>query len=273
MAQVSQAAIPPERFPVRLADLGFTAHSNNGIEYILPPLCTVSAGLFLMGSDPTRDPVAQESWAKAEQPQHTVRLPAYDIACFTVTVAEYACFVRSGQREPKNWATQLSALDHPVVYVSWHDAVVYTEWLAASSGETWYLPTEGEWEKAARGTEGRVYPWGDTFDKTRCNTKESGLQTTTSVGNYPTSASPYGVQDMAGNVWEWTSSEFLPYPFRVSSGREDADSPTDHVLRGGSWLSGGRFIRAAYRGKGGPYLLDVGFRLVRAVRSLKSSTS
>lgn len=150
----------------RLADLGFTAHSKYGIEYILPPMCIVPAGPFLMGSDPNRD---KQAWAD-EMPQHTVTLPTYEIARFPVTVAEFACFVRVRHRNPDNpselnendwyWLKQLSKLDHPVVDVTWDNAVAYATWLADMTGEFWRPPTRAECQKAARGTDGRIYPWG-----------------------------------------------------------------------------------------------------------------
>jgi formylglycine-generating enzyme required for sulfatase activity len=231
--------IPPDRFPQRLADLGFTAYFDHGVEYILPPLCTVPAGPFLMGSDPNWDKGAYRD----EQPQHLVILPAYEIACFPVTVAEYACFVRAGYAEYQNWHSQLSRLDHPVVNVTWYDAVAYAIWLSGRTTEVWRLPTEAQWEKAARGADGRIFPWGGIFDKARCNTKESGIGATTPVGNYPSGASLYGAQDMAGNVWEWTSSLKLPYPYITSSGREDGNSAGNRVLRGGSWNGVARTAR------------------------------
>jgi formylglycine-generating enzyme required for sulfatase activity len=131
-------AIPSDQFPSRLANLGFTAKvSKRGIfasaqlVAILPPLCTIPAGAFLMGSDPTKDTRAKGD----ELPQHPVTLPAYQIARFPVTVAEYACFVRAGLpppaahlrlSEPRDWEQQLGTLDHPVVRVAWTNAVAYT---------------------------------------------------------------------------------------------------------------------------------------------------
>jgi formylglycine-generating enzyme required for sulfatase activity len=195
-----------------------------------------------------------------------VTLPAFQIARCPVTVAEYACFVRSGQREPRNWQVQLAKLDHPVVFVTWHDAMAYAAWLAKLTGQHWRLPTEAEWEKAARGTDGRIYPWGGTFDRTRCNTYESGIGTTTPVGNYPNGASPYSAQDMAGNVWEWTSSLFKRYPYRADDDRERVDSTENRVMRGGSSLNGAGRARAACRKSNWPDLLNniYGFRLALA---------
>jgi formylglycine-generating enzyme required for sulfatase activity len=260
--------IDPGLLPQRLEDLGFIGKiavvEGKHIEYILPPLCAVPAGPFLMGTDPKRDSEARDN----EQPQHTVTLPTFEIARYPVTVAEYAYFVRAGQLEPRDWQSQLGKLDHPVVWVSWRHAFAYTSWLTHCTREAWQLPTEMEWEKAARGTDGRIYPWGDTFDTSRCNTKESGIKATVPVGTYPSGVSQYGVQDMAGNVWEWTSSRKLPYPDAISGGRDDVHSPDVRVMRGGSWSlwnDGARQARAAYRVGGVPLNFSdfVGFRLVR----------
>lgn len=196
-----------------------------------------------MGSDKRHDPQAYNE----EQPQHTVTLLAYQIARFPVTVAEYACFVRAGHAQPGDWQTQLDKLDHPVVSVSWYDAVAYAFWLARLTGQRWCLPAEAEWEKAARGTDGRLYPWGDTFDRGRANTRESGKGATTPVGAYPNGASPAGAQDMAGNVWEWSNSVFKPYPYRRNDGRELQKSTENCVLRGGSWNGDSVGACAAYR--------------------------
>lgn len=211
----SSAHLPP-----LLAGLGYTLRSvavgatatAASDALILPSLCDVPAGESLMGSDPTRDPEAE----REERPQHRVVLPAFRIARFPVTVAEYACFVQAtGHRRPKrwnllgrvvDWPTQLRRPEHPVVMVSWHDATAYAAWLARLTGHPWRLPTEAEWEKAARWDAAAgaawIYPWGDAFDATRCNTQGSGIGATTPVGSYPAGASPCGAQDMAGNVWE-----------------------------------------------------------------------
>lgn len=261
------AIITPDRFPPRLAQLGFVANTRNGVAFITPPVCQIGAGEFLMGSDPRRDNQA----SSAEQPQHRVNLAAYAIARYPVTVAEYACFVEdktANQRQPSDWANQLQKLDHPVVSVSWDDAVAYAAWLAKLTGQPWRLPTEAEWEKAARwdvrSGVARLYPWGDTFDPSRANTSESGKHGTTAVGSYPTGASLYGAEEMAGNVWEWTHSLYKPYPYTQSDGREVENSTGNRVLRGGSWSDLSPDARAAYRFQGGAGYLDVGsgFRLV-----------
>ena len=255
-------------------DLGFRGYTIGGVECILPPLCPVPAGVFTMGSDKARDKEAQDD----ETPQYLVEVDAFAIGQHPVTVAEYACAVRAkAVREPQqfeyrgtkygpDWATQQTHPDHPVVCVSWNDVVAYCAWLAKTTGQRWRLPSEAEWEKAARGSDGRIYPWGDTFDKARCNTNESGIGTTTPVGRYPNGASPYHVQDMTGNVWEWTSSLFQPYPYRKNDGRENLNSTDNRVLRGGSWYD---IARVRARGLSRPLprrstSTTRGFRLARA---------
>ena len=252
--------------PMPLYTLGFRGYSVNGVECILPPICPVPAGVFIMGSDKNRDKQAQDR----ETPQFPVEVDTFAIGQHPVTVAEYACAVRAkALREPPksfgvDWPQQQPHPDHLVVCVSWKDALVYTRWLAKLTGQPWRLPTEAEWEKAARGADGRIYPWGDTFDKARCNTSESGIGTTTAVGAYPNDESPYHVQDMAGNVLEWTSSLFMPYPYRKNDGRENLDSTDNRVLRGGSWVYYSQGARAACRFQVGPGVLfgSYGFRLV-----------
>ncbi|WIG58200.1 MAG: hypothetical protein OJF49_000945 [Ktedonobacterales bacterium] len=265
----------PQLTPMSLYNLGFQGRVINGVECILPPLCEVPAGVFAMGSDKARDPQARDN----EMQQFPMYLDAFAIGRYPVTVAEYACAVRAkAVREPPayeyqgkktDWQSQLKQPDHPAVCVSWHDAVAYGAWLAKTTGQPWRLPSEAEWEKAARGTDGRIYPWGDKFYTTRCNTDVSNnMKTTTPVGTYPTGASPYGAQDMAGNVWEWTGTLYQLYPYKATDGRENRDSGGNRILRGGSWSNGTFDARAACRGGSWPGYLGgsegVGFRLALA---------
>jgi formylglycine-generating enzyme required for sulfatase activity len=259
---------PPTYFMPQLAALGFFGLLlSDGRELIGPPLCYVPAGPFIIGSDKRTDPQAQDN----ELPPYEVTLPAYYIAKYPVTVAEYACFVRSGYSAPDLWQRQLSKLDHPVVQVTWHDAVAHAKWRAEQTGQQWRLPTEAEWEKAARGTDRRIYPWGNEFEASRCNTRESAKNGTTPVGTYPSGEGPYGAQDMSGNVKEWTTSAYKPY----QSGRQGdrARSKASRVLRGGSWRDTASRTRAACRNfdgedsgvnyEGSGY----GFRLARSALS------
>jgi len=279
--------IPPERFPARLAALGYTSHATDGIEWIVPPLCAVRVGPFRLGSDKQRDKEARDDEAQ----RITVTLNAFELARFPVTVAEYACFVKAKRRNtPANWSDQLRQLDHPMVGVTWYDAYDYAAWLTECTGQPWRLPTEVEWEKAARGdprdplgaNSERIYPWGDTFDSTRCNTSESKLKTTSPIGWYgpddpePLSgrrsgASPCGAEDLAGNVWEWTASERAADYSKVEL-ISQRSSMENRILRGGSWSVEAKSARAAYRlsNRPGSVFGNVGFRLARvALASLR----
>jgi formylglycine-generating enzyme required for sulfatase activity len=267
------AMTSPEQFPARLALLGFQAGIINDVSVIMPPICNVPAGIFQMGSDPSRDAGARDE----EFPPHLVTLPSFQIAKYPVTVAEYACFVHTGYKEPwgsssfSDWKAQLQRPDHPVVNVTGFDAVAYAAWLTRLTGQPWGIPSEAEWEKAARGTDGRIYPWGDTFDPSLCYTREvSRGDETIPVGSYPSGASPYGVQDTAGNVSDWTRSRPKLYPYIANDGREAPDANGRRVVRGGSWLSHSGGARVAARGA---FMeLDgksttLGFRLVLVTRS------
>ena len=197
----------------------------------------VPAGVFTMGADTE---------------QHQVHLDEYWIGITPVTNRQYQIFVEaSGHKTPSHWEVgkiPSKKANHPVVNVSWHDGRAFCEWLSDLSGEIIRLPTEAEWEKAARGTDGRKYPWGDQApDVGLCNFNEN-IGDTTRVGRYsPAGDSPYGCLDMAGNVWDWTSSIYKDYPYRVGDGREAIDSDDSRVLRGGSWNNNGRDVRSAYR--------------------------
>lgn len=274
---VTERASLGEQFPLRFVQLGFRlmqvvdAAGREQYRYILPPVCEVPEGPFLIGSDPHHDPNAQDD----EAPQHTVSLERFYIGAYPLTVAEYACFVQATQRvQPAGWSnhpTQRQHPDHPVVCVLGTDVLAYTRWLADMSGERWRLPSEAEWEKATRGADGRIYPWGDQWDPTRANTRSSKPPTTlgshrvTPVGSYPSGASPYGAQDMAGNVLEWTSTTVKSYPYQAGDGREDlSQQHAFKVLRGGSYHHGLGIARAARRYPASPGFTYyyVGARLV-----------
>jgi formylglycine-generating enzyme required for sulfatase activity len=161
----------------------------------------IAAGEFKMGSSPA------DNWAESdEQPQRVVNLPAFYIDELEVTQLQYKQFVdASGWPPPRDWKEGTFPEDTeflPVTGVTWWDANAYARWAGKR------LPTEAEWEKAARGSDGRRFPWGDAFEPDHANNSENLLP----VGSKPTGASPYGVQDMAGNVSEWTSSIYAPYP-------------------------------------------------------------
>ncbi len=258
---------------LRLTD-GLLAHgytllnTTSSVQAICPPLCQVDAGTSLMGSDPRTDTWVDDN----EQPQHEITLDGFQIAQFPVTNAEYSLFVNNGYRQPLQWHHLSRRPEHPVVGICWHDALAYAEWLSRVTGEHWRLPTEAQWEKAARWDaakgHARIYPWGDTFDSLHANTEErSGKHDTTPVGAYPSGASPCGAQDMAGNVAEWTLSLGNSYPYVATDGREDPRTDGPRVVRGGNRWNLARYARCATR-----YWslfhptepsLGVGYRLVR----------
>jgi formylglycine-generating enzyme required for sulfatase activity len=216
----------------------------------------VPAGEFIMGS---RDdaPVAWDD----EKPQHTVYLNAFWIYKTPVTNAQYRQGVEAGTCTPPHktkYYDNPAYANHPVVYVDWYQAKAYCEWVGGR------LPTEAEWEKAARGTDGRIYPWGNDWDENKLNSYEAGPGRTTEVGSYSAGASPYGALDMAGNVWEWTGSLAKEYPYRVDDGREDMEADSNRVLRGGCWRNYRRRSRCAARGDRPPdyFFSNLGFRAV-----------
>ncbi len=187
----------------------------------------IPAGEFIMGSD---------SRLSDEGPEHRVSLGDYYIDKYEVTNLQYRAFIEaSGRRSPghfRNRSYPPGKADHPVTFVSWFDARDYCHWAGKR------LPTEQEWEKAARGSEGRIFPWGDKFGIERANTpvrwetlKRQG--DTTPVGAFPGGVSPYGLYDMSGNVWEWTSSWYLPHP--GNKHKSENFGKIYKVLKGGSW--------------------------------------
>ena len=233
-----------------------------------PELIHIPAGEFRMGSDPSNDIFAGGD----EQPQHTVYLPDYYIAKTPVTYARYAAFLMRDTFRPllgplPDGQPPPGKENHPMVNVSWYDAMNYCQWLASISGKPYRLPSEAEWEKAARGTDGRIYPWGnESPDKLRCNL-ETGADTT-SVGRYsPQGDSPYGCVDMVGNVWEWTLSIDKGYPYDPEDGREDVEASGPRVARGGAYLDSIGSARCASRRSDLPdHRGHTGFRLCVAAQ-------
>jgi formylglycine-generating enzyme required for sulfatase activity len=239
-----------------------------------PEMVPIPAGEFLMGSDPARDPLGGET----EQPQHALHLPGYSMSKTLVTNAQYLAFVQAtGHARPPHWKAGTPAKgqeQHPVVYVTWHDALDYCRWLAQATGKPYRLPSEAEWEKAARGIEGHLYPWGDEWQPARCNSDDSGVNATTPVTSYPQGASPFGLLDMAGNVWEWTRSLWgkdyhgpdYGYPYDAADGREDESAPDEvmHIIRSGSFHNPPPILRCAARYWLSPQVWqdNVGFRVV-----------
>jgi formylglycine-generating enzyme required for sulfatase activity len=200
-----------------------------------------------------------------EAPAHEVDLPAFMMDKFEVTNADFAVFVETAGYETyaekegrTSWRAAYSEgkESHPVVYVTFEDALAYCTWVDKR------LPTEAEWEKAARGPEGFIFPWGDEWDASQANVKESGLRGTVAVGSYPPNG--YGVCDMAGNVWEWVDSPYEAYP--GSDYQDPKYSPDLRGLRGGGWFDEEEQVRAVNRNAGDPTTTthdDIGFRCAR----------
>ena len=207
-----------------------------------------------MGST-ERDGVVGLELGLDEMPQHPVYVKGFYIDRYEVTNAQYDEFVKTtGAYTPATWdyrkhpsgkiwpvgAPPPGEEQHPVTDTDWYDADAYCRWAGKR------LPTEAEWEKAARGTDGRTWPWGDTFDSGRANTLGSGKDWTAPVGNFEGDLSPYGVYDMAGNAMEWTASWYQPYP--GSTLQRVAFGEKYRVLKGGAWNAPALpFSRAANR--------------------------
>ncbi len=199
-------------------------------------------------------------WYRDETPAHNVTLPAFEIDKFEVTFRDYALFMEAtGKQPPREFEN--SRLNHPlqpVVSVSWQDAKDYCAW------EKKRLPTEAEWEKAARGTDKQHYPWGNEPDALNANIRGKGdnFRNTSPGGKFPEGVSPYGAMDMSGNVWEWTEDWYQPYPGNEHP--NDFYGERFKVIKGGSWDSNLDLARPAIRGKA---FLDqkknyIGFRCV-----------
>jgi formylglycine-generating enzyme required for sulfatase activity len=228
------------------------------LSYLLGrPLVFIPSGHFLMGNDPTTDELADTS----EQPQHELWLPGYWISRYPVTARRFKEFLDDSRYRPRLQARNHGRGDYPVVDVAWRDALAYCEWLSRASGLHVTLPSEAEWEKAARGVDGRRYPWGNHPPTTAlCNFEQA-----TPVGEYsPQGDSPYGCADMAGNVWEWTRSAFRRYPYNPNDGRESFAGDEARVVRGLSFNNAEKLTRCAYRYNLKPmlHLGVLGFRVV-----------
>ena len=254
--------------------------------------CDVPEGTFLMGSDPEHDPKAFD-W---EYPQHEVRLFAYQISRYPVTQAQYRSFIKAGGynderwwrqdgwkwkersniRGPEEFSDAFLLSNDPVVGVSWYEAVAFCVWLTVKSRERGglsereviRLPSEAEWERAARGEGGQIYPWGnEPIQKELANYIETGIGKTSAVGSFPRGRSPYGCEEMGGNVWEWCR-DWFDLDYYKQSPQENPKGPasgSDRVVRGGAWNGVAGYCRATYRGDWPPagHLNLVGFRLVK----------
>ncbi|MCG8350186.1 MAG: formylglycine-generating enzyme family protein [Chloroflexales bacterium] len=255
--------MPPPTAAVTAAAT-ITAPTRHAIELIHIP-----AGPFLMGSS-AADPMANSD----EKPQYRLELPDYWIGKTPVTNAQFRPFVEGdGYRNRAYWTeagwiwrekeqigkplywddTKLNGADYPMVGISWFEAVAYCRWLSAQTGQEFRLPSEAEWEKAARGPDGLIWPWGNTWEDGLYNiTKDnfSAFGRTTPVGQYPDGASPYGVLDMAGNVWEWCATKYrkgYPYVLEDEWSAAYLEQDTGRMLRGGAFWGDQKYVRGAYR--------------------------
>jgi formylglycine-generating enzyme required for sulfatase activity len=218
----------------------------------MPEVVKVEMGPFLMGEG---------------DEQHIVDIPYdYWIGTYPVTNAQWRRFVEAGAytterywtkagwrqyTQPEYWDnTMLNGDNQPVVGVSWFEAVAYCRWLSEMRKQEFYLPSEAEWEKAARGPHGRIYPWGDDWQDGCCNSEEAGIGRTSPVGSFPAGASLYKALDMAGNAWEWCATKYgMPYPYVLEDEWRTSylEDDTGRSLRGSSWAGSRKGVRGAYR--------------------------
>ncbi len=217
----------------------------------------VPAGPFTMGSDKGRE---------NEKPGGILDIPTFYMDAYEVTNVLYKACVTAQTCQPPRALSSPTRSDYysnaaydqyPVIYVDWEKAKTYCEWRGAR------LPSEAEWEKAARGSDGRTYPWGENIDYTYANAN-ANKSDSTAVGSYESGKSPYGAYDMAGNVWEWVDNWYDDYP---GSATNTNFAQTRRVMRGGGWSSSNSNVRSVTRLGGSPSYsgFDVGFRCARSV--------
>ena len=254
---------------------------------------SIPEGTFLMGSTAEeanaaykdaklRSSMLEQHTFDAELPQHQVYLSAYQISRYEITNTQYRAFIEAANRPtPRGhngedtWADEsLNEDTQPVVGVTWFDAQAFAEWIGGS------LPTEAQWERAARGTEARIYPWGNTPPKARQHANFARrYNRPIPVGQFPKGESPDGIADLAGNVWEWCLDEYSPTVYQ-RNGKGVSENPLNlhfrdvlrsRVIRGGAWDVGSAFLRSSLRFKF--YPLDsthtIGFRVVRPRPEIK----
>ncbi|MGQ0601663.1 MAG: SUMF1/EgtB/PvdO family nonheme iron enzyme [Anaerolineales bacterium] len=225
------------------------------------PLLRIPAGEFRMGSDPLRDARA----LPAERPQHTIRLSESFISQFPITNEQYQTYLHAAQPDLQH-TFEADKAQHPVGNVSWDDALAFCNWLTGP-GWRFSLPTEAQWEKAARGADGRVYPWGDEWDISRANADDLA-DTTTPVGLFsPGGDSVFGVAEMSGNVWEWCADWYDAEEYAHRQIIRDPVGPTQGdgaVIRGGAFDSTSKHARCAHRNWHYPFKrrANIGFRVV-----------
>ncbi len=276
-------------YNVSFADLDTEAKKTlSTIEWI-----SIPEGEFLMGSTKAqvdtaytdaklRSSLLERHTFDAETPQHTVYLAAFQISRYEITNAQYRAFINATGRPPPRghngedtWKMEdFNGDKQPVVGVTWFDAQAFAEWIGGS------LPTEAQWERAARGTQARMYPWGNAPPKARRHANFARrYNKTTPVGQFSEGYSPNGIADLAGNVWEWCLDEYDPALYSQDSNKRRRnplnlrfrDVLRARVIRGGAWDVGSAFLRSSLRFK--YYPLDsthtIGFRVVRPSPEIK----
>ena len=266
-------------------------HSALAGQEAVPETIVVPAGEFIAGSDQvardaaydldraaySHDRTREWGWYDGERPRQRYYLPAFAITRTVITNHQYAAFIAATPHPAPDVTRQVwrgyglihpyqrtrrhawrdrrppsGRMDHPVVLVSYHDAVAYAAWLSRQGHGRWRLPTELEWEKAARGPDGRRFPWGDAYDASLLNSHDAGPFDTLPVGRFAGGASPFGLLDAAGQVFEWTASR--------------ADGKDRYLVKGGSWDDKGCGICRPAARHGRPAALKhilIGFRLIR----------
>ena len=262
--------------------------------------CEVPAGEFFMGDD-------NDSWTR---PQHRLTLSTpYALSRYPITNAQYQAFVEdwgytkqwqtcwsdegwqwkeeNAKTGPGKYGGEFDLPNHPVVGISWYEAAAFCQWLTRrlwkirvlSANQEIRLPTEAEWEKAARGEDGQTYTWGNVdVTPEHTNYYDTGLGTTSTVGCFPRGTSPYGCEDMAGNVWEWCldswHDNYEGMPIDENAWIDGGDD-NFRVLRGGAWESDPRHCRCAARHRNSPFsrLINIGFRIVAVIESKRTKQS
>lgn len=282
---------------VGLLILGCTSLAEPELNHVAPrPLndhewIVIPAGTFIMGGS------APNSENSFQEPEHELSIESFSISKHETTNAQYKQFLDEGNSQHRpgygldEYSCQVWDADgnfdkrfanYPVACITWDDAVAYTRWLSAKTGQQISLPSEPQWEKAARGEGGNFYPWGNKFDWSRLNGCDSScdpdaadhngysdtFEKSAPVGSFPTGASPYGVEDMVGNVSEWTLSLKMPYPYSNGDEREaigENGEITVRILRGGGYdIQSGHLYQSASRNAAttNHWHASLGFRVV-----------
>ncbi|MCP4416751.1 MAG: SUMF1/EgtB/PvdO family nonheme iron enzyme, partial [Chloroflexi bacterium] len=253
VACLTAEKMPPTERAIAGLSLAFLGETRPDVACELPQMVDVPAGSFLMGSKEGEDRGAFDR----ETPQHEVTTLAYRIGKFPVTNGQFAHFVANGgyddvdlwtkagwkEKQKEGWH-EPRYVDHsrynhdnqPVVGISWYEAVAYCNWLKKRTGRDFRLPDEAMWEKSARGTDGRIYPWGNEWNPNFLNMNETNINQPSAVGIFPQGKSPFGAYDMCGNVWEWCSTaRGKDYPFQPQPYEREVEGTNNRRLRGGAF--------------------------------------